>query len=287
MHGTSNAFPTEGKWSREQVMLVFHFYFQTPFGRQHSRNPKIIELANLIGRTPGAVAMKLNNLASLDPSITESGRKGLEKKSALDRRIWAEFHGDWERLATECAELRKQLRQIQDSTAQQQPESEDNFILEDYSGETREAIVQQRIKQTFFRHAVLASYRSRCCISGVSDTRLLVASHIVPWRQDKANRLNPSNGLCLSAIHDKAFDKHLFSLTDDHHIVLSAELKASKDSFVQEVFWPLEDRQISLPDRFHPEPTFLRSHRKEMLEAQAGAAPHQPLITTINNEMEK
>ena len=250
-------------------MLVFHFYFQTPFGRQHSLNPKIIELANLIGRTPGAVAMKLNNLASLDPSITESGRKGLRKGSALDRRIWSQFNGDWEQLATECAQLRRQLQQVQDSETQRESESEDNFILEDYSGETREAIVQQRIKQAFFRRAVLASYRSRCCISGVSDTRLLVASHIVPWRQDKANRLNPSNGLCLSAIHDKAFDKHLFSLTDDHHIVLSAELKASKDSFVQEVFWPLEDHQINLPDRFHPEPTFLRSHREEMLEGQA------------------
>ena len=88
--------------------------------------------------------------------------------------------------------------------------------------------MQQRIKQDFFRRAVLASYRGRCCISGVGEPRLLIASHIVPWREDKANRLNPSNGLCLSAIHDKAFDSYLFSLTDDGRVVLSAALKASR-----------------------------------------------------------
>ena len=268
MHGSSNAFPGKGNWSGEQLKLAFHFYCQTPFGKLHSRNPKIIELAGLIGRTPSALAMKLVNFASLDPSITSTGRKGLSGASAMDREVWDEFHSDWERLTIECEQLRNLLQQAQ-TTAPQQTDNEDSFVLDDYSGETRLAIVQQRIKQDFFRRAVLASYRGRCCISGVSDTRFLVASHIVPWRQDKANRLNPSNGLCLSAIHDKAFDKYLFSLTDDHHIVLSAELKASKDSFLQELFWPLEDRQIELPDRFRPEPSFLRSHRETMLEDRA------------------
>jgi len=209
--------------------------------------------------------MKLVNFASLDPSITSTGRKGLSGASALDREVWNEFHADWERLTIECEQLRTQLLQAHGETPEVRIENEDNFILDDYSGETRQAIVQQRIKQDFFRRAVLASYHGRCCISGVSDIRFLVASHIVPWWQDKANRLNPRNGLCLSAIHDKAFDKHLFSLTDDHYIVLSASLKASKDNFLQEVFWPIEDRQIELPDRFRPEQAFVRSHRETML----------------------
>ena len=257
--------PSKGNWSSEQLKLAFHFYCQTPFGKLHSRNPQIIELAELIGRTPNALAMKLVNFASLDPSITSTGRKGLSGASALDREVWNEFHADWERLTIECEQLRSQLLQAHGEAPKLQIESEDNFVLDDYSGETRQAIVQQRIKQEFFRRAVLASYRGRCCLSGVSDTRFLIASHIVPWRQDKASRLNPSNGLCLSAIHDKAFDKHLFSLTDDHRIVLSGHMKASKDAFLQEVFWPLEDRQIDLPDRFRPEMAFMRRHRETML----------------------
>lgn len=258
-------FPAKGNWTNEQLKLAFHFYCQTPFGKLHSRNPQIIELAGLIGRTPDALAMKLVNFASLDPSITQSGRKGLSGASARDREVWNEFHADWERLAVECEQLREYLLGEHGQTPQVR---DDDFVLDDYSGETRQAIVQQRIKQDFFRRAVLASYRGRCCVSGVSDSRFLVASHIVPWRQDKANRLNPCNGLCLSSIHDKAFDKHLFSLTDDHRIVLSAQLKASKDVFLREVFWSIDGRSIEIPDRFLPNPQFVQQHRAAMLEQE-------------------
>ena len=139
--------------------------------------------------------------------------------------------------------------------------TDDAFALDDYTGATRQVLVEQRIKQNFFRRAVLASYGGRCCISGVSDTRLLVASHIVPWREDKANRLNPSNGLCLSAIHDKAFDQYLFTLSDDHRVVLSHSLKQTTDTFLREVFWAVEDKSIELPERFAPEPAFIARHR--------------------------
>ncbi len=80
-------------------------------------------------------------------------------------------------------------------------------------------------------------------MSGLSDARLLIASHIVPWSQDKQNRLNPSNGLCLSAIHDRAFDKGLITLTDDFKIVISEELKLCDEVFVREVKWTPESGQ--------------------------------------------
>ena len=73
------------RWNREQLKLAYYLYCQLPFGRLHNRNPEIIELAKLIGRTPSAVAMKLVNFASLDPIITGSGRKGLSAASELDR----------------------------------------------------------------------------------------------------------------------------------------------------------------------------------------------------------
>ena len=259
------SFPGSGNWSRAQLKLAFAFYCQTPFGKLHSRNPAIVELARLIGRTPSALAMKLVNFASLDPSITGTGRKGLSGASSRDREIWDEFHADWEGLAVECEQLREQLRHEHDLKATAVRAVRDDPALADYTGEMRQAIVLQRIKQDFFCRAVLASYRGRCCISGVTEPRLLVASHIVPWREDKANRLNPSNGLCLSAIHDKAFDSYLFSLTDDNRVVLSQPLKASKDAFLQEVFWPIEDRSIELPERFIPNPALVRHHRETML----------------------
>ncbi len=263
----SNGFPSKGSWSSEQLKLAFHFYCQTPFGKLHSRNPQIVELAGLIGRTPDALAMKLVNFASLDPSITATGRKGLSGASRRDREVWNEFHADWERLAVECEQLLDFLlkEHRQPLGTQSEYEDEDDFVLDDYTGEARQAIVRQRIKQDFFRRAVLASYRGRCCISGVSDQRFLVASHIVPWRKDKANRLNPSNGLCLSSIHDKAFDRYLFSLTDDHRVILSGQLKEANDAFLRAIFWPIEGRAIETPDRFIPSRSFVQYHRSEMI----------------------
>ncbi len=71
-------------------------------------------------------------------------------------------------------------------------------------GKTTTAIVQVRVNQARFRRAILASYNATCCMSGLRVPKLLVASHIVPWSIDTQNRLNPSNGLCLSALHDHA-----------------------------------------------------------------------------------
>lgn len=259
----ADAFTTLPKWSREQTLLAFQFYCETPFGQLHGRNKKVIELATLIGRTPDALAMKCVNIASLDPKIRESGRVGLSNASALDRKVWDEFHANWEGLVEECEALRSYLLT---SRAKGAPEEAvfDAAIGPIFSGETRMALIKQRRRQNFFRRAVLSGYGNRCCISGVSDKRLLVASHIVPWKDDPSIRLHPGNGLCLSAIHDKAFDNHLFSLTDDHRVVLSVQLKSTKDKFLQQAFWSVEDAPISLPDKFMPEPDFVRRHRSRM-----------------------
>jgi DNA (cytosine-5)-methyltransferase 1 len=250
---------TTNRWTKEQLKLAFHLYCQLPFGRLHSRNPEIIQLAKLIGRTPGAVAMKLVNFASLDPAITSTGRAGLGNAGALDKEVWAEFHADWEKLAIECEMLRRNL----DHAQPVEDEADELLVPEDYSGETRRVVTEQRIKQNFFRRAVLSSYRGRCCMSGLSEPRLLIASHIVPWSKDKANRLNPSNGLCLSAIHDKAFDKGLITLDDDLQIIISEGLKQRNEAFLQAVFLPLEGRRIELPERFGPDLEFIARHRTE------------------------
>ena len=248
------------RWTKEQLKLAFHLYCQLPFGKLHSRNPEIIQLAKLIGRTPGAVAMKLVNFASLDPAITSTGRKGLEGASNLDREIWDEFHADWEALAVESELLRRKL----DADTQPLDDAEEQLMPEDFTGETRKVVTEKRIKQSFFRRAVLSSYRGRCCMSGLSEPRLLIASHIVPWSRDKANRLNPSNGLCLSAIHDRAFDKGLITLTDDFKVLVSEELKRKKEPFVIEVLLPLDGKGIELPERFMPSVEFLSRHRADL-----------------------
>ncbi len=248
-------------WTPEQVKLAFHLYCQLPFGRLHQSNPEIIALADLIGRTPSAVAMKLTNLASLDPAIIASGRKGLSGASKLDRAIWGEFHADWEGLVLESTQIRAQLEDSKGSVSEiEQPQIS---TLDDFTGETRTQSVQQRIKQSFFRRAVLSSYGNRCCITGLSEPCLLIASHIVPWSQDKANRLNPSNGLCLSALYDRAFDSGLMTFDEDWRVVLSYRLKQPEHA-MQRFFGSIEGQRIKLPERFSPDPVLMNQHREKV-----------------------
>ncbi len=245
-------------WTKEQIKIAFHLYCQIPFGKIDSRNKEVIALAKVIGRTSSAVAMKMLNIASLDPAITSTGRVGLGNASALDRDVWTEFHSDWEKLAVESQLLRQKL----DEEMPKDFEVESDLLIpEDFTGETRQVITTQRIKQHFFRRAVLSSYRSRCCMSGMSEPKLLIASHIVPWSKDKANRLNPSNGLCLSAIHDRAFDKGLITLSNDFTIIISEQVQKRNDTFMKEVFLPLNGKKIEFPERFTPDITFVAWHR--------------------------
>ena len=83
--------PSRIAWTRQQLLVAFSLYCKMPFGKLHSRNPEIIKYAGLLGRTPSALAMKLTNIASLDPAIIASGRKGLKGASKADRQMWEEM----------------------------------------------------------------------------------------------------------------------------------------------------------------------------------------------------
>jgi predicted restriction endonuclease len=245
-------------WTSEQLKLAFYLYCQIPFGKLHYRNPKIVRMANFIGRTSSALAMKLVNFASLDPVIQSGGRKGLGNASCADKEIWEEFHNDWEKLTSECEIL------LQNINTNNLPVEEKEKVIS-YNGGTRDAIVSVRIGQQFFRKSVLSSYQNICCISGVSLSQLLVASHIIPWSKSKENRLNPSNGLCLSAIHDKAFDQGFLTVTSDYTILVSELLKQISDGNQQMKLMVSSDKKkIILPQKFLPNKDFLEWHNKNI-----------------------
>ena len=257
-------FPTDGRWTRPQLKLAFHFYCQTPFGQFHSLNPKVQALAALIGRTPSALAMKLGNLASLDPDM---GGRGLGNASQLDRQVWDDFHEDWNGLEAECDQLKTLLLASHPAVPDPLPAAVDLPL--DFTGETRRVMVEQRRRQGFFRRAVLGGYHARCCISGLSDERLLVASHIVAWGEDKANRLNPRNGLCLSALHDRAFDTHLLTIDPDLRVLVSDRLLGLDGGLAATAFAQVHGKPITLPERFHPDPKFLAHHRERFQQKAA------------------
>lgn len=245
------------RWTEAETKRALYLYFQLPFGQLHSGKPEIIELANAFGRTPSSIAMKLANFASLDPKITETGRKGLIGATALDRKIWAEFNDDWTRLVAGAESLSSS--DVPDSNKVKSPVQP--FIHRDFAGETTtQASYDRRIGQDFFRRAVLANYDNKCCVTGISEARLLNASHILPWSADLKNRHNPKNGLCLSATFDRAFDRGLMSVGDDGLVRFAASLLESSDAETRSFFGPYNARPLVEAVRFDPEPLFLKWH---------------------------
>jgi putative restriction endonuclease len=246
------------KWTRKELILAFNLYCKIPFGTIHIRNPQIIALAKILGRTPSAVSWKLANFARLDPSLQNRNITGASHGSKLDIEVWDEFNQDWEKLSFESERLLAERigKQVEDVT-------EIETIDLPKEGKERETIVKVRVNQSFFRKTVLAAYDFKCCITGLGIPDLLNASHIIPWSKDGANRVNPRNGLCLNAMHDRAFDRGLLTIMPDYKVKISKSIEhydvlgAVNDYLVR-----YDGSEIRLPSRFLPDVAFLKYHNK-------------------------
>lgn len=112
---------------------------------------------------------------------------------------------------------------------------------------------------------ILANYGGRCALTGISVPQLLLASHIIPWadKSHKKDRLNPCNGICLSALYDKAFDKGLFTISpDDYTIQLSSALREyGTQEYFDMQFGSISGKQITMPIEYKPNRDFLAYHR--------------------------
>lgn len=250
-------------WTRDELLLAFNLYCKIPFGRMHRNNPEIVHLAALIGRTPSAVAMKLVNFASLDPAHQRRNVTGLRNASRNDREIFQEFAEDWERLAFDSEQARERLGEPAEMSV---PDRSESFAIP--QGPTdRQQLVRVRTVQGFFRRAVLASYEYRCAMCGICVVELLNASHIIPWNSDVKRRADPTNGLALCSLHDRAFDRGLLTIDERLRIVVSGSLRIAKASDVHRVaLIQIEGKEIALPHRFQPDEHALAHHRENLFQ---------------------
>ena len=248
-------------WTKEQTIVALNLYCKIPFNKVGSNHPDIIRIAKIIGRSPNSVKMKIGNFGSFDPELKKRGIVGLGNTSKLDEIVWNEFNTDWDNLAYESELL------ISKFTHQPIEKVAEINIADIPLGKEREAVIKQRVNQSFFRSTILSSYNLKCCITGLSISDFLVASHIVPWSKDEKNRLNPHNGLCLNSIHDKAFDKGFITITPDYKIKVSKYFDSyKKDNAVNDLFLKHENQFIALPDKFSPSKDFLEYHYKNIFK---------------------
>lgn len=252
-------------WRREELMVVLNLYHKLTFGRLHSRNPAIVTLAEKLERGANSVAMKLVNLASLDPALKLRGIKGLKGASDLDRAVWNEFHADLNETVPASEDALRALFEADDGDdLEVLPKEGFRVRKRPPSGPTEiSATIKQRRGQDYFRDSVLNNFGGRCGVTQLAIRELLIASHILPWGTHSEHRLNVRNGLCLSRLHDAAFDQGLIAFDENLRMEISPQLKAAlPQRSITENFGAYEGTSLCLPDDAAlPEPEFLAEHR--------------------------
>lgn len=132
-------------------------------------------------------------------------------------------------------------------------------------GEDVESQTKRRKGQDYFRRMILTNYGGRCALTKIDIPQLLLASHIIPWsdRSHTRERLNPCNGICLSALYDKAFDKGLITFSpDDYTVLLSSALRENNTKdYYDRHFGCIVGSSLTLPTKYQPDRDFLAYHR--------------------------
>ncbi|MCB7130012.1 MAG: HNH endonuclease [Candidatus Brocadiales bacterium] len=244
-------------WTENELLAAFRLYCRIPFGRLHQTHPEIVQLAEAMSRTPSAVSMKACNFASLDPELQRRGIAGLTNIGKADKLLWERFQENSEQVAEE-AEMAWEYSLASAGKATDEVPKVNTEETE------RETTLKTRRVQGFFRSAVLISYDYRCAFTGLAIPGLLNASHIIPWSVSESRRADPTNGICLNALHDRAFDRGLITIDEEYRIVVSPSLQAMDSPFHQQAFVKIAGKKIHLPRRFLPDQAALVYHRESV-----------------------
>jgi hypothetical protein len=259
------------KWTREHLLIALNLYCKLPFGQFHDTNPLIVEVAKKMGRSAGSLEMMLNNFASVDPVQQARGIRGLPGIAKKAEAQWHEYFENLPTLGLESEQLLHDLFTADDSKEVSLLAGDKaEFVPSKTPDGPTEIMANRKVRrgQNFFRDTVLSAYGVRCCISGINVPRLLIASHIKPWGKFPEVRLEPRNGLCLSTLHDAAFDSGLITLDEKLNVVLSKRLKKFfPQPALEQSFVPFEGQRIHLPNKLaEPSQDFLGYHRKEVFQ---------------------
>ncbi len=253
------------RWTRAELLIVLNLYHKLNFGQMDQRNPAVMDLAEKLERTSGSVAMKLGNLASLDPALQLRGIKGLRGASALDRTVWQEFNTHPADVIPETEEALASLFNARSAEEIEVLPKEGIRVGKLPPGGPTTVVASTKLRrgQSYFRNVVINNFAGRCGITELPIRELLVASHILPWGGHETERLNVRNGLSLSRLHDAAFDRGLITFDDDLRLVLSPRLKRElPQRSVAENFGAYAGESLKYPDdAILPDMSFLAQHR--------------------------
>ncbi|CAE6969258.1 hypothetical protein R69608_07192 [Paraburkholderia nemoris] len=114
--------------------------------------------------------------------------------------------------------------------------------------------------QRVFANAVKSNYGYRCAITGIESKDFLVASHIVPWSEDQSIRLDPSNGVCLSLLMDRAFELGHLLIEDDLTVRIDWT-RVGNDTVLRQQLEPHDGQKLTPPTVGAPRAEYLQRRR--------------------------
>ncbi len=254
-------------WQRDELLLCLSLYHRLRFGQFNARNPAVIQLAELLGRTAGSVGMKLSNFASFDPALAARGIRGLVGASSLDRIIWDEFRGN---IPAHVHATKRQIRVLLGTRNDQVVDirADGTWANAPATAHHEEPSVESSpaadLQDSYFRIAVLNNYDGRCAVTGLNVPELLIATRILPRSSHPDLSLNISNGISFSGLYHTAFLRGLIGLNDDLRVLVAPRLRHAIDASSFDTFFGAYDgRSILLPpDAVQPDLATLRHHRE-------------------------
>jgi hypothetical protein len=126
-----------------------------------------------------------------------------------------------------------------------------------YAVDDRTATTKTRgSAQRAFAEVVKRNYGHRCAVTGITTRDFLVASHIVPWAADASIRLDPSNGICLSTLVDRAYDTGYLSIDEDRRVIIHAD-RLGRDEALLAYLLPFDGMTLASPSVAEPSADYL------------------------------
>lgn len=118
---------------------------------------------------------------------------------------------------------------LQDNEVLLTPLNEPKLVAKTYKKPNtteRKGLVTSRVGQGPYRRELLNKYQNKCAVTGANLKEILIASHIVPWRDSNdIERTDVNNGILLSPNYDALFDKHLITFDGSGKIIISENIK--------------------------------------------------------------
>lgn len=127
-------------------------------------------------------------------------------------------------------------------------------------------IATLRSGQDAIRKHTLKNYSNQCAMCDIDDPEILIASHIVPWSEEKATRGWLENVICLCVLHDALFEQGKITVNSDYTIEFSDQFRRRcyDKSNIYSVITQNTKTRLRMPQNTVPSKKLLMRHKSRL-----------------------